>query len=367
MRKTLSLVVALAPGLASPVAAQGLTTANLRVAPQFISYTFDQGGQKTKVSEMAVPIAFAIPLTSRINFDVASAFASSTVDDGGNKSTISGLTDTQVRLNYVTTDQALVLTVGLNVPSGQYEIADSKIAAAGQIGNDFLAFPVSSFGNGFAGTFGAGLAHSVGQWNVGLGASMRKSVEFSAFKSSTDVVHFTPANEIRARLGADRDVAGGKVMLGLVYSHFGDDACAGCVTGTARTTYSTGDRIIGQAAFNAPLGEKQLYLGGWLLHHAAGQNLNGAAPSENIENVMVALGFNAGSLFLEPSIEGRLWQVGGSSAGTLAFVGVRTQFQAGSLAISPSVAIAVTGKLNGSTDTSVTGSKLGVTIRWSKE
>jgi hypothetical protein len=371
MRRTLSLALAtlaLSPVVWPAAGAQGLTSASLRVAPQLISYTLDQNGQKIKVSEMAVPVAFAIPVTTRLNFDVASAFATSTVDASGAKSTISGLTDTQLRLNYTLGEQALVLTVGVNVNSGRYKVAEDQIAAAGQIGNDFLAFPVSSFGNGLAWTGGAGVVHTVGQWNVGLGASMRKSMEFDA----TDSIHFTPANEIRARLGADREVAGGRMVLGLVYSHFGDDSCLGGTCGTARSTYSSGDRVIGQAALNVPLAEKQLYIGGWLLHHAAGKTVSGDAPAENIENLLVALGFNAGSLFLEPSVEARLWQGGdtgsGSRSGTLAFVGLRSKFNAGSLEISPSVAIAVTGTLKeGTGDTKVSGSKIGVTIRWSKQ
>jgi hypothetical protein len=362
----LALAAPLAFAVSAPIAAsaQGwLADGSLRLAPQMTSYTLDQSGTKVKVSEFAIPIAFLLPISPRLNFDIATAFASATVEAGG-KSTISGLTDTQLRLNWSLGADALIITAGLNVPTGQYKVADDKVAAAGQIGNDFLSFPVSSFGNGLAGTGGVALARTLGAWNVGLGASFRKTAEFGAFGADTNATRFQPADEARLRIGVDREAFGGRMTLAAIYSVFGEDACAGC-TGVSRSTYSSGDRLIGQVAFDIPTGASQLFLGGWVLHHAAGETVIGAAPAENILNGQVSLGFTVGSLFLEPSLEGRMWTVDGNKQGTLGFAGVRTKFDVGTIQVSPSVSYAM-GTLEGSPNADISGFKAGLTIRIGK-
>jgi hypothetical protein len=346
----------LAAALTASAAGAQLSSASFRVAPQFVTYTFDNAGSKSTISQFAIPIAVAVPLGSRLSFDIATAFANATFDDdSGDKSTISGLTDTQLRLNFTLPGDAIMITAGLNLPTGQYKVDEDKLAPAGQIGNDFLAFPVSSFGNGFGGTGGVALAKSLGTWNLGLGASFRKSFEFDAFEAGGTTVTFTPATEIRVRAGLDREISGGRVMLGAVFSEFGDDKCDGCVGGTAA---ATGARIIGQAAIDKDLGGKQLYIGGWVLHRAEGEQFGGIAPSENIENVMVALGLNVGSLFLEPTVEARFRQIDNES-GSIFYGGVRTRFRSGSLEFSPSVAVG-TGSF---ADVDISGFKGGLTIR----
>lgn len=357
--RSLVAVIAAAAAFPAGAQAQGLADAQLRGAPQFISYSIEANGAKTSVNQFAMPIAFALPLTSQLTFDLATAFATASVDAGGGAtSSISGLTDAQARLNYTLGGDAVVVTAGLNLPSGQYKVAEDKIAAAGQIGNDFLAFPVSSFGNGFAATGGIALARNAGDWNIGAGASFRKSMEFDAFEAGTSTVQFTPANEIRFRVGGDREIGGGRMMLGLIFSKFGDDTCDGCETGPA-TTYATGDRIIVQGAVDLPVGERRLYIGGWFLRRGEGEQLGGVSPSSNIQNLQVALGMNVGTLFVEPSVELRMQQVSGGTGSTIVYGGVRSRFTGGAFELSPTIAYGV-GSLG---DADLSGLKIGMTIR----
>jgi hypothetical protein len=336
--------------------AQGFGDASWRLTPQYVGYTFEQGGTKTTVTELAIPLAYLLPITDRFTLDISTAYANSRVESGSASSTISGLTDTQLRLNYTFGLDAVVLTAGVNLPTGQYEVSEDKIAAAGQIGNDFLAFPVSSFGNGMAGTGGVAVARSLGEWNLGLGASFRKSAEFGAFQQNNDVLRFQPADEARLRVGLDRAAFGGRVVLGMVYSAFGQDIAG-------PTTYSTGDRVIGQAAFDVPVGAAQLFVSGWYLHRVEGEQVGGTAPPEGISNISAALGFTVGGLFLEPNVEGRFWTIDGATAGTLMYGGLRTRFNLGPLTVYPSASYGM-GSLEGTgATTDVTGFKGGLTIR----
>ncbi len=347
---------ALALALPAGAGAQGIGDAAWRISPQISNYTFGKGANETTVSQSAVPIAMIVPLSGRLTFDVATAFATTRVESGNNVSEITGLTDTQLRFNYTIGTDAVVLTAGLNVPTGQYEVEQDAIAAAGQIGNDFLAMPVSSYGNGIAGTGGIAIARPLGSWNLGLGGSFRRSTEFGAFQQSDDVLRFQPADEIRVRIGADRLAFGGRVVLGLIYSAFGEDVAA-------TTTYSTGDRIIGQAALDMPLGIGQLFVSGWHLQRMEGEQIGGIAPPEGISNISAGYGMTFGSLFVEPNVEARRWSIDGTGAGSLAYIGLRTRLTLGPLLVFPSVSVG-SGSLEsqvGSTDLS--GFKGGLAFR----
>ena len=95
----------------------------------------------------------SVPLTPSLTIDVGTSYARSHVEQTGcgktTTSEISGLTDTQIRGHYVIGTDFIVLTAGVNIPTGQSTvIAESKLVAASLIGSDFLSFPISNMGTG---------------------------------------------------------------------------------------------------------------------------------------------------------------------------------------------------------------------------
>lgn len=357
--RTLALAAVIAL-TASPLSAQGFRDAAAVTQPTFTSLTFGEGVGKRTVSQFALPIVLIVPFSERLSMDVTTAFATSVAKvEGGAESSISGLTDTQVRANYRFAGDQILLTVGLNIPTGQYAVAEDQQEAAGQIGNDFLYYPISSMGNGFAATGGIAYARPLGSWNVGFGGSMRKSTEFAAFNVATEDVRFTPADEVRFQLSADRPVQDGQVSMGLTYSAFGTDLADS-------TTYSTGDRIIGTAGWSFPFKGTNVFLSGWNLYRLSGQQLGGAAPPENVFNVSGAMSFDVGEYVVQPSIETRLWQVDGKRAGNQINLGARVRIPIGSLVIFPQVGYTM-GNVYSLADgaaTKVSGLRLNMAVRY---
>jgi hypothetical protein len=331
--------------------------------PQFASVKIGSGTSSRTISQFTLPVVVVMPITSRLNFDMATSYARSEVTEPGVKaSTISGLTDMLVRANYTLGNDAVVVTIGANLPTGQYKIPDDQIKAAGQIGNDFLLFPTSSYGSGFSTTGGIAVARSLGNWNVGIAGSFRKSTQFDAFNASDGTANttmtFTPGDEIRARIGADRLIGNGRLALGVTYSTFGKDELA-------NTSYATGSRYIGQASLFMPIGGTDVYFNTWGLYRAKGQQFGGVANPESLFSGAVSAVFHAGGLTLEPNVEGRTWQVDGAKAGLLANVGVRARLTTGSLTILPSASFQG-GKLYSTLDGTsldLTGWRLGVSVR----
>ena len=164
------------------VRAQSVGDIGARIAPQFYSYKIDSPSNIT-ISEFAVPIFVVVPVAPRLTFDVGTSFARSRVEQTGTNasvSTISGLTDTQIRGNLSLGNDFVVITGGVNLPTGQSTVPVAEQRAAGLIGSDFLSFPISNMGSGLGGTGGVAMAQPVGDWNVGVG---RERATFRAVRS----------------------------------------------------------------------------------------------------------------------------------------------------------------------------------------
>jgi hypothetical protein len=352
-------LVAASLACSAPLDAQLAKTAVLG-APTYTTLTFGAGATSRSVSQLAMPLVVILPFSEKFSVDVSTAFATSTVEGGSAASSeISGLTDTQIRGNLRVGSDNVLFTFGVNLPTGQYAVPQAQQEAAGQIGNDFLFYPISSMGNGLAMTGGFAYVRPVGQWNIGAGASGRKSTEFAAFELGSGEFRFTPADEYRLSLNADRPVGDGEMSLGVTYSAFGEDIAD-------TTTYSTGDRIIATAGWTAPVGGGNLFLSAWNLYRLEGEVLGTAAPAENVFNASAAYSVSVRALLVQPNVEARLWQVGGVKAGNLTTVGLRLRIPVGMLGLFPSAGYSM-GTLYNTADgsaTKVNGLQAGVTLRY---
>ena len=340
--------------------AQGVSDATIIVNPQIVNYKFGTGNSAKTVSQFSSPIVFIIPFSERFNVDISTSFSNTEVKIGNSiTSKINGLTDTQLRGNLMVGDNAAIFTIGVNIPTGKYTVPEAQQEAAGQIGNDFLLYPVSSMGSGLGATGGVAFAKSAGDWNLGLGGSFRHSTQFDAYKVASKVLRFTPGDEFRARIGADRPVGDGRLSLAVTYSKFSNDIADS-------TTFATGDRALAQGSLVVPVGTGDLQIVGWNLYRAQGQLIGGISPWANIANMNVALGFRLGDLYIQPSAEGRFWNQGGNKAGTLANVGLRFRFNVGDISINPSATYAMGtlySTIAGGEKTDVTGYRASILIR----
>lgn len=336
--------------------AAGQTDAGLglQAGPQYMSYRLGSPVSST-ISEFALPIYVLLPATNALSFDVGTSFASVTVNQGANgSSSISGLTDTQVRANYTIGTDFVVLTAGVNVPTGRSTVTPDQQVAAGLIANDFLVFPISSMGTGFGGTAGVAIARSLSGWNVGAGASMRKSTAYTPFQTPDTVpaLHYQPGNEYRARVGVDHGVGTGRVSLGLTYSTFGNDELSGSI-------YNTGDRLISQFGYDNALRGGTLMVSAWDLFRKSG-TLAGGAPlgQENVADGSVAYGFATSGIALTPTAELRSWAQQGQATSVLMNLDLRARLSVHGAFVTPSAGYGV-GKIASSTSSLSTASLTG--------
>jgi hypothetical protein len=327
---------------ASALSAQTLPwDASVRLAPQFHSYDIKIPFNE-KISEFSFPFFVVVPVMPALSVDVGTAFAMATLTrrtrdltTGAittSKSELSGLTDTQIRANYTFGQDFVVVTAGLNIPTGSATINPGELEAATRIGSDFLMFPISGFGSGFGATAGVAVAQPMGSWNAGFGASVRQSGEYEPFRNTAGTaMKFQPGPEYRARIGLDHPYGTGHMSFGLTFSKFGDDKANAA-------TSNSGDRYIAQFAMNSSLKTGVDYsFVVWNLYRTSGTLIDGStAPVGNIANAMMTFGIRApGDVGIEPSIETRFWAQDQTKSSFLGTLGMRFFVNRGGWAVVP--------------------------------
>ncbi|MDB4890305.1 MAG: hypothetical protein JWL61_2160 [Gemmatimonadetes bacterium] len=366
------LPLALAAVVAPSLGAQSVFDAELRLAPQYIQYKIKAPNDE-KISELAIPVFVTIPFGSRFTFDVGTSYARAKVTTGSAVSEVSGLTDTQLRGNLTLGTDFIVLTGGLNLPTGKSTVDLDQVTAAGRIGSDFLAFPISNLGTGLAVTGGVAIARPIGDWNIGFGGSMRRSAEYEPFNQPGTTLKFTPGDEYRAKVGVDHSLGNGRVSLGLTYSAFGDDVAGSSI-------YNTGNRLIAQAVMTNTLSGNDITVAAYNVFRAQGNYANGdPAGRENISNAYVGIGLPVLGTVVEPSVEGRLWVqnvptgagavlVQHTQSSYLGTFGLRTRIGLGGIAAFPSVGytlgrLAIAQPTNTSVHADMTGFRAQLAVR----
>jgi hypothetical protein len=347
---------------ASPAAAQTIYDSNVRAAPQFVQYRLAAPVNET-ISEFTTPIFVVIPVSPTLSFDVGTAYAWTRVSPNGSSaeatSTISGLTDTQLRANLAIGTDFVVVTAGVNLPTGRESATQAQQLAAFRIGSDFLAFPISNMGTGLGFTGGVALARPLGAWNLGMGASVRQSSAYEPLVATGGArIRFEPGNEYRARVGIDHAFGTGRVALGVTYSKFGDDDLGGSI-------YNTGDRYIAQAGFNNSFGGAKMLVNAWNLYRRSGMIFTGERTGpEDIANLLVGVGFSTVGGVLEPSVELRNWTQENLSTSTLATLGMRFHMESGGMSITPSAGYTFGrfAAVGGNADLS--GFRAALAVRW---
>lgn len=317
MRSLFSALLALC--LAAPLVAQGNSFYSGRTATSgvlFKTYSFGDGAEFEKASQIAVPLAIVMPINERLSVDIGAYYAmtsSETATEGSHS--VSGLTDVQLRGSYTLGRDAAVLSLLVNLPTGvKFDSTDA--ITAGAAASNFLLFPVNSYSNGLSVTGGAGVARKLGDWGIGLAASFRWSSEYSPYTEGTfGDLTYEPGVEGRIRLGADRTMGQGRFRIGLTYSSFGDDTFGG--GSGSDTKYSPGNRFTTEGSYTWPGMGGTLSAYVWNYHRSTGAA--DSADVSNGENILTAglmarrpMGPNT---TFEPTVEGRFWSYNGGAGG----------------------------------------------------
>lgn len=305
--------------LAAPLAAQGngfydQTSATTGI--QYKGYSFGDGAQFEKITQLAIPVAVVVPVSSRFSMDVGTFYAmTSTTTAADGDHSVSGMTDVQVRGTYTLGRDAAVLSLVVNLPTGM-KLDSADAVTAGAAASNFLLFPVNSYNNGLSVTGGAGLAKRAGAWGIGIAGSFRWNSEYEPYTGSLSDLSYEPGVEGRIRVGADRSIGQARLRLGLTWSTFGDDVYSGAGAGPI-ANYAPGNRFVAEGSYSWPGlgGTMSAYV--WDYYRGTGKAEGDA--SDNGENILTGglmsrIPMGPKTTF-EPALEGRYWRYNAGDGG----------------------------------------------------
>jgi hypothetical protein len=200
----------------------------------YLGYAFGNGlGVKTAQLTM-FPVGVRYEASRSVSFDVASAWAEGRVESAGRQRTLSGVIDTSLRGAYQATPWAL-LTVGINVPTGDAQHDNDEAVVASLLATDLLGFREASWGRGFAVTSSVAVARSVGSFGLGMAGAYSLRGKFKP--SALDDLEYQPGSEAKIRLGIDRNFGNSTLTLGGTFINYTDDQADG------RNLFKAGNRI----------------------------------------------------------------------------------------------------------------------------
>lgn len=295
---------------AAPVTAQsGLSVPGTRVAPgvAFETFRFDAADQMgiESVTLLSLPFA-ASTRVGRVRVGVQGAWARATLESAaGTETTLSGLTDTEVRVDVPVIRDRVTLSVRGIAPSGATEFDADEFVVAGVVASDLLPFRVSSWGNGGGVALGATYTQRFGGLGVGAAVDWRRSGTFTPLAAAD--AEYQPGDRVAVQVAFDGNVsAAARASLRVGYRNFGDDLIDG------GGLFRAGSRIeaIANLGFPTRFGGSAAVYGG-ILHRRNGRFLLGdgiQAPSQDLVLAGAIWRLAAGGGWVQPRTDLRLFR-----------------------------------------------------------
>lgn len=194
-------------------------------------------------TQLTLPIAASSPITDDWRLDVTALYGAGRVAYRAagetRRATLAGVSDVRVRATGRLLRDNVVLTIGLNAPSGRTALDGEEFSALRVLSAPALGFASAPVGAGLSGTMGVVVAQQVGSWAVAYGTSYEARGRYqpvAALIAGTGTADYLPGGVIRASLGADRLIGPHRLSLAGSADVFADDRLRGGVVGDSSLT-----------------------------------------------------------------------------------------------------------------------------------
>lgn len=262
MRATIATATMLSAFVTARASAQSLIpSTGWSIAPVIAGWHFvapinQSGGSIADVAEVALPFRIRGEWGAwRADLSGAGAFGAVHLSDGeGSLAKIYGPTDAKVRVSRTIFDEASMITLGVNLPSGKVKLNSSETTALQALAAPSLQMPVAMFGTGFGATLGAVHAIHGDDWAMAFAASGEKRSEYSpialALGSGASDTRITPGMAAHLSVGYDRTLGANRVSALLVGDFYGKDLLqVGAASSDTSSNYTLGPQVTGSVQY----------------------------------------------------------------------------------------------------------------------
>ena len=186
----------------------------------------------TSVRQRTLPITTGLAFgTTR--FDLTALYSSSTVNyrdatDAGDarSATLEGISDLRVRATSAFVSNRLVLTMGINIPTGLTSLSESEFSVLRIVAAPALGLGSTPVGAGASGTMGVVFARRMGPWSMAMGGSYEYRGSYqpvAALVAGAPSANFQPGSVLRGSVTADRTVGPHRLSLSVSADVFAED------------------------------------------------------------------------------------------------------------------------------------------------
>ena len=212
-------------------------------------------------SEWTVPITAYVPV-GPVALDVYTAYMHGTVTlrgAGAPTQTLDGFTDTYVRGAIRLAGDALLATVGVNVPTGRTTLNTEQLGVLEVLGTPALRYQTPVLGTGWGGTTGLVYTMRAGTWSWGFGASYEYRGQYSpaqaqALGLGSGDFDLRPGQAIRLSVGTDGLVGQSAMSASLASTFYTQDRVALTAGGTPPEPITLGPMVTGEWQLRAAAG-----------------------------------------------------------------------------------------------------------------
>lgn len=167
---------------------------------------------------------------------------------GGDLNNLNGLSDSKISVKHSLSKYNLILTAGVNIPSGKTKLSANQFETVRFISQDLFGMRTPNFGEGTNVILGASWIHQLSDnYVAGLGASYQIKTEYQPLSSFND--KYKPANEISITGGLDIKLSETQTLTGDIMSvFFGNDKVNG------NEVFSSGNMTVVDAVYKQYFG-----------------------------------------------------------------------------------------------------------------
>ena len=183
-------------------------------------WKMEQDTLKTTLNQFVIPVSGFIPLQDNLEMQVFISSASNSMDVINNNVSLSGLSDLRMQVNKSLKEDRLLLSGGINLPTGKKKLDGEGQLVQLALSQNFLDVPLRRLGEGFGFNILIGGAQSFDNVNIGGGITYQYIGTYDPYEG---VVDYNPGDMISINGGID--IVGERTIASFdaIYSLYTDD------------------------------------------------------------------------------------------------------------------------------------------------
>jgi len=158
-------------------------------------------GETTKIDQLTIPLRSFVPIRENLEALFYVASSTNSLEDVNTDYSLSGLGDVRLQVNQSFNDDKMLLSVGLNLPTGKKKINPNEGPFVLQmLSQNYLTFPMRRFGEGFGFNMLVGGAQMIGELRCGAGLMYQFNGKYEPYQG---VDKYDPGDFVSLNAGAD--------------------------------------------------------------------------------------------------------------------------------------------------------------------